>query len=154
MLLTIKHWTVYANKPKAKWLHIQLNSTKVQNPRHVNELYIHWNVNPASHLMENCEELAQPQRKLEKHAVLYFREPLKAFEQQSVHSQLHFPSLSHVALFRMLTDVTWKRRTGQATEKDWEARYNISGPQTHTLNARSPLRMLTDVTKWPILGTV
>ena len=40
-------------------------STEVQNPRSVNEPYIHWN--PASHL------LAQPQRKLEKHAVLYFR---------------------------------------------------------------------------------
>ena len=35
-----------------------MNSTKVQNPRRVNELYIHYNVNPASHLMENCNELA------------------------------------------------------------------------------------------------
>ena len=53
-----------------------MNSTKVQNPQCINELhvYIHWN--PASHLIENCEELAQPQRKLEKHAVLYFRERL------------------------------------------------------------------------------
>ena len=54
-------------------INIEMNSTKVQIPRRVNELHIHWN--PASHLMGNCEELAQPQRKLEKPAVFYFREP-------------------------------------------------------------------------------
>ena len=55
---------------KGRRLYI-MNSTKVQNPRLVYEPYIHWN--PASYLIQNSEELAQPQRTLEKHAVLYFR---------------------------------------------------------------------------------
>ena len=46
-----------------------MNSTKVQNPRYINEPAIHWN--PRSIAMENNKELAQPQRKLEKHAVLH-----------------------------------------------------------------------------------
>ena len=48
------------------------------------ELYIHWIVNPAYHLMENSEELAQPQRKLENHAVLHFREPLRLLNKMKI----------------------------------------------------------------------
>ena len=45
----------------------EMNSTKMQNPQRVNELYI--GTPPPS--MKNSEELAQPQRRLEKRAVLH-----------------------------------------------------------------------------------
>ena len=64
VMLVEHHYTALVN------CLMEMNSTKVHNPRRVNELYIHWN--PTSHLMENCEELAQPEGKLEKH-----REPLR-----------------------------------------------------------------------------
>ena len=46
-----------------------MNSTKVQNPRRVNEPAIHLPSNSIA--MESSEELAQPQRRLEKHTVLH-----------------------------------------------------------------------------------